>query len=299
MVMVYMGGPISGAHYNPAVTIAIWIRKKIEAREVIPYILSQIMGALCAALLVVGAVKAQTPLTGLAAELGSGELKRLDAVKSADVSIRPEVLHGLTAPPLRSSAVLEGLQADSSATRRGAKEVQLYRRIAPSVVLIVSDDDSFGSGTLINSNGDILTNWHVVEGKSEVWVIFKPARDRDVAKADLRPARVIRVDEIADRLPGLDQTPALRLPPSVDLARFSPRITFGTPQWTSCPSRRTRLPTSTRSALVQACTPISEPVFGTAGPSAFPSSPCPDPRPSTTRRFSMRTKVIPVPMPCR
>src|SRR4051812_27553513 len=51
MVMVYMGGPISGAHYNPAVTLAIWIRKKIETRDVIPYMLSQIMGALCAALL--------------------------------------------------------------------------------------------------------------------------------------------------------------------------------------------------------------------------------------------------------
>lgn len=50
MAMVYMGGPISGAHYNPAITIAIWIRKKIEARDVVPYILSQIMGALCAAL---------------------------------------------------------------------------------------------------------------------------------------------------------------------------------------------------------------------------------------------------------
>jgi len=50
MVMVYMGGPISGAHYNPAVTLAIWIRKKIETREVVPYMLSQIMGALFAAL---------------------------------------------------------------------------------------------------------------------------------------------------------------------------------------------------------------------------------------------------------
>jgi aquaporin Z len=51
MAMIYMGGPISGAHYNPAITLAIWIRKKIETRDVVPYMLSQIMGGLCAALI--------------------------------------------------------------------------------------------------------------------------------------------------------------------------------------------------------------------------------------------------------
>ena len=51
MAMVYMGGPVSGAHFNPAVTLAVWIRKKMATRDVVPYMLSQIMGALCAALL--------------------------------------------------------------------------------------------------------------------------------------------------------------------------------------------------------------------------------------------------------
>ncbi|MCA9252463.1 MAG: aquaporin, partial [Phycisphaerales bacterium] len=48
MVMVYMGGHISGAHYNPAVTIGILIRGKIEAKDVVPYIIAQIAGALAA-----------------------------------------------------------------------------------------------------------------------------------------------------------------------------------------------------------------------------------------------------------
>jgi aquaporin Z len=50
MVMVYMGGHISGAHYNPAVTLAIWIRKKIELKEALIYMVFQIAGAFLAAL---------------------------------------------------------------------------------------------------------------------------------------------------------------------------------------------------------------------------------------------------------
>ncbi len=52
MAMVYMGGHISGAHYNPAVSVAVLIRGKMEARDVIPYVLSQITGAILASLAV-------------------------------------------------------------------------------------------------------------------------------------------------------------------------------------------------------------------------------------------------------
>ena len=48
MVMVYMGGHISGAHYNPAVTLAVLMRGKINAPEALVYMLSQVLGA-CAA----------------------------------------------------------------------------------------------------------------------------------------------------------------------------------------------------------------------------------------------------------
>jgi aquaporin Z len=52
MVMVYMGGHISGAHYNPAVSIAMIIRGLLSVKEAINYILSQLSGAILAALLV-------------------------------------------------------------------------------------------------------------------------------------------------------------------------------------------------------------------------------------------------------
>jgi aquaporin NIP len=50
MVMIYALGPISGAHMNPAVTIAFTIAKRFPLREVFPYILSQAAGAFAASL---------------------------------------------------------------------------------------------------------------------------------------------------------------------------------------------------------------------------------------------------------
>ena len=52
MVMVYMGGHISGAHYNPAVTLAVHLRGKLPVAEVAPYMLAQVAGALAAAVVV-------------------------------------------------------------------------------------------------------------------------------------------------------------------------------------------------------------------------------------------------------
>lgn len=68
MVMVYAGGHISGAHYNPAVTLAIVVRGRCSVGEMVPYWISQIVGAVVAAFLVMflkggGAPAAMTPPT--------------------------------------------------------------------------------------------------------------------------------------------------------------------------------------------------------------------------------------------
>ena len=52
MAMVYMGMHISGAHYNPAISVAVLIRGKMEARDWAPYVLAQISGAILAGLAV-------------------------------------------------------------------------------------------------------------------------------------------------------------------------------------------------------------------------------------------------------
>ncbi|MEZ4885783.1 MAG: MIP family channel protein [Chitinophagales bacterium] len=48
MVMIYAFGEISGAHINPAVTIAFWFSGRFAGKEVAPYILAQLVGALLA-----------------------------------------------------------------------------------------------------------------------------------------------------------------------------------------------------------------------------------------------------------
>jgi len=48
MVMIYAGGHISGAHYNPAVTLAVWLRGKVNAMDVPWYILAQLLGGVLA-----------------------------------------------------------------------------------------------------------------------------------------------------------------------------------------------------------------------------------------------------------
>src|SRR5258707_8687392 len=52
MVMIFAGGHISGGHFNPAVTLGVWLRGKCDAKDVAPYMIFQIMGAMLAALLV-------------------------------------------------------------------------------------------------------------------------------------------------------------------------------------------------------------------------------------------------------
>lgn len=52
MVMVYPGGHISGAHYNPAVTVAVLVRNRIGAGEAVWYWIAQFLGGVAAALVV-------------------------------------------------------------------------------------------------------------------------------------------------------------------------------------------------------------------------------------------------------
>jgi aquaporin Z len=63
MVMVYAVGHISGAHLNPAVTLAIFIRGRCEAKQLIPYWMAQLLACLAASLVAVFLVgKSGTPM---------------------------------------------------------------------------------------------------------------------------------------------------------------------------------------------------------------------------------------------
>jgi MIP family channel proteins len=48
MAMIYAFGETSGAHLNPAVTIGFWASGRFSARDVVPYLLAQLLGAFVA-----------------------------------------------------------------------------------------------------------------------------------------------------------------------------------------------------------------------------------------------------------
>ena len=51
MVMIYAVGAISGAHFNPAVTMGFWLNRTFPTGEIAPYMGSQLLGALTASIL--------------------------------------------------------------------------------------------------------------------------------------------------------------------------------------------------------------------------------------------------------
>jgi len=69
MVMIYAGGSISGAHYNPAVTVGAWVRGALPVRDVVPYIAAQIAGSAVAAGIVLW-LKAAATVTAMSPNMG-------------------------------------------------------------------------------------------------------------------------------------------------------------------------------------------------------------------------------------
>jgi aquaporin Z len=79
MVMVYMGGAVSGAHYNPAVTLAVLLRREIGIVEAAEYMGAQIIGAAAAAFTVY-AIVGQTFMPAPAATASVGTALLVEAL---------------------------------------------------------------------------------------------------------------------------------------------------------------------------------------------------------------------------
>src|SRR5437868_5484126 len=70
MVMVFAGGHISGGHYNPAVTLGVLIRGKVQPADVVPYWIAQFIAAALAALIVSKVFRAGAAVTPIALQTG-------------------------------------------------------------------------------------------------------------------------------------------------------------------------------------------------------------------------------------
>ncbi|REG90065.1 aquaporin Z [Winogradskyella sediminis] len=76
LTMAYAVGHISGGHFNPAVSIGLWVGGKFEAKDLLGYILAQVIGAIAAAsalYLIVSGKAEFSGVDGFAAN-GYGEL---------------------------------------------------------------------------------------------------------------------------------------------------------------------------------------------------------------------------------
>jgi aquaporin Z len=69
MVMIFAGGHISGGHYNPAVTLAVWLRGKCATVDVAPYMIAQVLGGVVAAL-VAGFLKGNPVVEAMTINVG-------------------------------------------------------------------------------------------------------------------------------------------------------------------------------------------------------------------------------------
>ena len=98
VAMAYSIGNISGCHINPAVSLAMWINKKMDGRDFIGYVVSQVLGAVVAAALLklIGSM-CDPIITGLGTNgYGSLSYVRLDMIGAIIIEIVLTLIFVLT-----------------------------------------------------------------------------------------------------------------------------------------------------------------------------------------------------------
>ncbi len=92
---------------------------------------------------------------------------------------------------------LDGAARPRTSATRGILEARLYRELSAGVVLVVADD-GLGTGSVIDRDGRIITNWHVVGDRETVGVIFKPPFGEEIKPSDVYIGLIQKVDPVSD-----------------------------------------------------------------------------------------------------
>jgi aquaporin Z len=82
--MIYAFGDLSGAHFNPAVTVGMWLAGRTKGRDVVPYILAQVFGGILA--------------VGIIAAIAHGSSTLWNTVSSTNVAFASQGYSGGSSP---------------------------------------------------------------------------------------------------------------------------------------------------------------------------------------------------------
>jgi S1-C subfamily serine protease len=162
------------------------------------------VGGVAAAALV-AVVLLRSPKIGLQSSGSGDRLAQESAGAFAERTLSKRIIPAIAPVSANSKALNERVLAALESLpktlvleqTRGAVDTAVYREAAPATVLVVTDT-GLGSGVVIDSSGEILTNYHVIRDAARVVVVFKPERGVDVKKDLAYGAVPIKVDEIAD-----------------------------------------------------------------------------------------------------
>jgi S1-C subfamily serine protease len=96
------------------------------------------------------------------------------------------------------ASVLERIPAEPEMEKtRGRTHVEVYKKAAPATILILTDRGR-GSGAVINAQGQVLTNWHVIDEANRLLVVFKPEEGSEVRRDLAFAATVVKADPAVD-----------------------------------------------------------------------------------------------------
>ena len=82
---------------------------------------------------------------------------------------------------------------------RGVGGISVYEKSVAAVVIVITNEGIIGSASMLDKEGNLLTNWHVVQGYDSVYIIFKPKKGIELKNEELvYVAKVIKVDQVTD-----------------------------------------------------------------------------------------------------